>query len=120
MHRAFNSARPHTKLEAARIMNYQALLQSIVVVHRESLGTVAAAVNRSLVVRNWLVGAYLVEFEQEGEERAAYGDRLLERVSSDLRGNKSRRGVGRRRIHRWLERRSVERPRNPWRRTKVK
>jgi len=66
-------------------VNYQGLLQSIVIVHRESLGTVAVVVNRSLVLRNWLVGAYLVEFEQEGEERASYGDHLLERVSSDLK-----------------------------------
>lgn len=30
--------------------------------------------NASLTIRNWLVGAYLVEFEQEGEDRAKYGE----------------------------------------------
>lgn len=40
--------------------------------------------NQSLVLRNWLVGAYVVEFEQGGEDRAKYGDKLLERLAKDL------------------------------------
>jgi hypothetical protein len=33
------------------------------------------------------VGAYLVEFEQRGSDRAKYGDRLLERVARDMRSS---------------------------------
>lgn len=29
------------------------------------------AVNQMLTLRNWLIGYYIVEFEQNGEERAA-------------------------------------------------
>ncbi|MFN0315110.1 MAG: YhcG family protein [Burkholderiales bacterium] len=65
-------------------MNYDALVQSIVTLHREALGRAALAVNRSLVLRNWMIGAYLVEFEQEGADRAAYGAGLLSRLSRDL------------------------------------
>jgi hypothetical protein len=36
-------------------------------------------------VRNWMIGAYLVEFEQDGADRAAYGAGLLSRLSRDLR-----------------------------------
>jgi len=66
-------------------MNYQALVQSIVTLHREALGRAALAVNRTLVLRNWMIGAYLVEFEQDGADRAAYGAGLLSRLSRDLR-----------------------------------
>lgn len=74
-------------------MNYQELLGSIVALHRESLGKAVAAVNRWLVLRNWLIGAYLIEFEQEGAERAAYGEHLLESVSADLKKREVR-GLG--------------------------
>lgn len=66
-------------------MNYDALVQSIVTLHREALGRAALAVNRALILRNWVIGAYLVEFEQEGADRAAYGAGLLARLSRDLR-----------------------------------
>ena len=38
----------------------------------------------SLAVRNWLLGWYMVEYEQNGEDRAAYGTALLERLSQAL------------------------------------
>jgi hypothetical protein len=44
----------------------------------------AAAVNQALVLRNWLVAAHLVEFEQNGADRARYGARLLEMLAADL------------------------------------
>ncbi|MBN1675617.1 MAG: hypothetical protein JXR37_31535 [Kiritimatiellae bacterium] len=40
-----------------------------------------AAVDRSLVIRNWLLGMYIVEFEQHGSDRAKYGDRLLKQLA---------------------------------------
>lgn len=66
-------------------MNYDALVESILALHRDSVGRAAAAVNQALVMRNWLIGAYIVEFEQNGSDRAAYGTALLSRLSRDLR-----------------------------------
>jgi len=65
-------------------MDYKALLDGIGHAHTHTLGGVAHSVNRALVARNWLVGAYLVEFEQQGEDRATYGSGLLKRVAKDL------------------------------------
>lgn len=45
---------------------------------------VAHAVNLSLMARNWLIGYYIVEFEQHGEDRAKYGDQLINRLSKRL------------------------------------
>ena len=43
------------------------------------------AVNQLLTIRNWLIGYYIVEFEQKGEERASYGDKLLETLAEKLK-----------------------------------
>jgi predicted nuclease of restriction endonuclease-like (RecB) superfamily len=66
-------------------MNYDALIQTISSTHEEAKTRAIVSVNRCLVFRNWLIGAYLVEFEQQGEDRAEYGAELLERASKDLR-----------------------------------
>jgi hypothetical protein len=43
------------------------------------------AVNIALTLRNWLIGYYIVEYEQGGSDRAQYGQRLLENLTRDLR-----------------------------------
>ena len=65
-------------------MKYNQLVKAIDSASQQLLGRVAAVVNQSLVIRNWLVGAYIVEFEQNGEDRAKYGSELLEVLSRDL------------------------------------
>jgi hypothetical protein len=42
------------------------------------------AVNTSLTIRNWLIGFYFVEFEQKGEDRAKYGEKLLQNLADKL------------------------------------
>ena len=44
----------------------------------------AHAVNLSLTARNWLVGYYIVEFEQHGEDRAKYGEKLINRLAERI------------------------------------
>ncbi|MGP1464838.1 MAG: PDDEXK nuclease domain-containing protein [Prevotella koreensis] len=48
------------------------------------------AVNAELLVANWLTGQYIVEFEQGGNVKAKYGDRLLANLSKDLTRLKGR------------------------------
>jgi hypothetical protein len=45
----------------------------------------ARAVNMALTFRNWLVGFYIVEFEQNGDDRAKYGKELLKNLARQLR-----------------------------------
>ena len=44
----------------------------------------AHAVNLSLTARNWLVGYYIVEFEQHGADRAKYGENLINRLAERI------------------------------------
>ncbi len=63
---------------------YPALVKAISQVNAEMVSRVATVVNQALVLRNWMVGAYIVEFEQEGADRAKYGARLLPTLAADL------------------------------------
>ncbi|MBP7091185.1 MAG: hypothetical protein KBA98_10200, partial [Syntrophorhabdaceae bacterium] len=46
-----------------------------------------SAVNQSLTIRNWLFGHYIVEYEQSGEDRAKYGEKLLNSLSRKLQNS---------------------------------
>lgn len=65
-------------------MKYAELLKAIDATSQRLVGRAAAAVNQALVIRNWLIGAYIVEFEQHGEDRTRYGQRLYARFATDL------------------------------------
>ena len=42
------------------------------------------AINRNLTLRNWLIGFYIIEFEQRGEDRAQYGTNLLKTLEKQV------------------------------------
>ncbi len=65
-------------------MNLDNLVQVLSQTHSSLQQQASQAVNFSLVVRNWLFGYYIVEFEQQGEDRAQYGSRLLTKLSENL------------------------------------
>ncbi len=45
------------------------------------------SVNHYMTVRNWLMGFYIVEFEQNGEDRAKYGARVVQSLAKSLNRN---------------------------------
>lgn len=65
-------------------LSFDLLVSAIGQVHAEMAAQAGRAVNISLTLRNWLIGFYIAEYEQQGSDRAQYGDRLLERLSDDL------------------------------------
>ncbi|OHB73094.1 MAG: cytoplasmic protein [Planctomycetes bacterium RBG_16_41_13] len=64
--------------------NFSLLLNSIKSIHLQLQDSAAKAVNKLLTIRNWLIGYYIVEYEQNGEDRAQYGGKLLENIVSNL------------------------------------
>ena len=42
------------------------------------------SVNSIMTASYWLIGRHIVEFEQDGRERASYGDEIIKRLSVDL------------------------------------
>ena len=65
-------------------MDFESLVGHINQVQDVLQAQAAHAVNLSLTARNWLVGYYIVEFEQHGEDRAKYGDNLINRLAKDI------------------------------------
>lgn len=65
-------------------MQYNDLIQSIETAHYTLQKRAVSALNQQLVIRNWLIGFYIVEFEQNGEERAKYGENLIRMLAKDL------------------------------------
>ena len=53
------------------------LSESIIQTHQSAQNTAIKAVNQMATLRNWLIGCYIVEYEQKGSDRAKYGERLL-------------------------------------------
>lgn len=75
---------PTPKRPVGQSGGYLDLVEAIASTHGETIGRAAAFLDRSLAIRNWLIGARIVEFEQGGTDRAAYGERLLTQLAADL------------------------------------
>ncbi len=80
--------------------NFNKLISAIEQVHGQLQTAAASAVNQSLTIRNWLIGYYIVEFEQNGEDRAVYGDKLIGKLSDKLKHIK---GIDARSLHRFRQ-----------------
>jgi len=58
-------------------MKFEILVNKIQETHRTLQENAVSSINRHLTIRNWLIGFYIFEFEQKGEDRAKYGEKLL-------------------------------------------
>ena len=53
-------------------------------VHTSAYSASVKAINRFATVRNYVIGYYVVEYEQHGSDRAKYGDKLLKRLAEKV------------------------------------
>jgi len=63
---------------------FEELSTSILQTHQSAQASAIKAVNQMATIRNWLIGCYIVEYEQKGCDRAKYGDRLLKRLEEQV------------------------------------
>lgn len=61
-------------------ITFDELVKAVKATNEASQASALKAINRMLTMRNWLIGYYIVEFEQKGKDRAQYGDKLLKRL----------------------------------------
>jgi hypothetical protein len=64
--------------------DYPKLKAQLVTSLQQGRAKASVVINQVMVRTYWEVGRYIVEYEQKGEDRAIYGDRLLDRLSKDL------------------------------------
>ena len=79
------------------VNKYNQLLYSIGLTIEQARQNAIKVVNTELVKANWEIGRHIVEYEQQGKERAEYGSDLLAKLSKDLR-QRFGKGFGRRNI----------------------
>jgi hypothetical protein len=80
--------------------NFNHLISSIESINSQLKSYAANAINQSLTIRNWLIGYYIVEFEQNGNDRAEYGEKLFEKLASNLKHIK---GIDKRSLFRFRQ-----------------
>jgi predicted nuclease of restriction endonuclease-like (RecB) superfamily len=64
--------------------DYDEVLSGVVELLEQARRAAARSVNAIMTATYWEIGRRIVEFEQGGEERAGYGEQLLERLAEDL------------------------------------
>jgi predicted nuclease of restriction endonuclease-like (RecB) superfamily len=69
-----------------RVAGYHAVLGDLVTLIASTRRAAARSVNAIMTATYFFVGRAIVEHEQRGATRAAYGGRLLERLGADLSG----------------------------------
>ena len=65
---------------------YEAVFGDVSQIIDAARESAARSVNAAMTAAYWLVGRRIVEFEQSGEDRAEYGEALVERLAEDLTG----------------------------------
>ena len=66
-------------------MNFEKLIKQVEQTHGFLQKKALSALNINLTLRNWIIGFYIVEFEQQGSDRAAYGKKLLQNMAKRLK-----------------------------------
>jgi len=76
------------KVSRSKPPAFTMLVQAIARTHSHFAARASLAINVGLTLRNWTIGCHIQEFEQRGQERAAYGAGLLEQLSTSLQKSK--------------------------------
>lgn len=69
--------------------NFSSLVSHIQYTHDALQENAHLVINRHVTAKAWLTGYYIVEFEQKGEDRAKYGERLLQNLAERLQDKKA-------------------------------
>ena len=72
-----------------KLHSFNDLTSIIQTTHDAAQSSAVKAINRMQTMRNWLIGYYIVEYEQHGKDRAEYGTQLLKKLEERV----NRKGV---------------------------
>lgn len=65
-------------------ISFEELAQNILAADNSMRGYAAQTINQTVTLRNWIIGGYIVEYEQNGSDRATYGDGLLKSLEKRI------------------------------------
>lgn len=67
-----------------KTINFDTLVSQIEQTNEALQNNARLVINRHVTAKAWLTGYYIVEYEQDGSDRAKYGDRLISELSKRL------------------------------------
>ena len=67
-------------LEKKEIFSFDELSDYVKNLHSVAYSSAVKAINRFATIRNFLIGFYIVEYEQNGKDRTTYGEKLLKKL----------------------------------------
>ncbi len=67
-----------------QVNNIEQLTTAIYQTNQFFIQKVQKQINTALTLRNWLIGFYVVEYEQSGNDRAEYGKKLYKTIAENL------------------------------------
>lgn len=73
---------------------FDSLVDGLVSLQERAREAASRSVDELLTIRNWLIGVWIVAYEQEGEDRAAYGEGVIDALAEAFRA-RGVRGLGR-------------------------
>ncbi len=71
-------------------IGFDNLVDGLARLHTQAREAAVRSIDEILTLRNWLIGAWIVAYEQEGADRARYGEGLIEALAAAFKA----RGVG--------------------------
>ena len=83
-------------------MDFKLLVEYIQKTSDLFVGNAAKSINVSLTFRNWCIGMYIAEFEQNGQDRATYGEKLLKNLEERLSSSTAK-GLNERRFREYRQ-----------------
>ena len=73
-----------SKADTSNIPSFNNLVDKVVGIDKAFADNTAKAINRNITARNWLIGYYIVNYEQNGSDRAKYGAKTLQTLAERL------------------------------------
>ena len=61
-------------------ITFEILANSVHDINLKAGSMAKSAVNQLMILRNWAIGYYIVEYEQDGKDKAEYGSNLLKKL----------------------------------------
>ena len=65
-------------------LNFENLSETLLTLNKVVEESTANAINRNITARNWLTGFYIVNYEQNGKDRAEYGEKIIRKLADRL------------------------------------
>ncbi len=66
-------------------MQFSELISTLAGVHQQLSQQATRQADQLMTLRNWLIGFYIVEYEQHGDDRAAYGQNPIPKIAQAMK-----------------------------------